>query len=454
MLCRASRWSSFPVLGFLLLASALGAAAVAGCSHGAQAETAPKPQAAEPEVLKAAVLIIQPTNWPAIVRTQGSLIADEVTIVGAKVAGRVHDVNFDLGDAVKSQAVLVTLDHEDFELQVSLGEALLLQSRAALGLKPADPLERLDPQSAPPVREAKAVWDETRARVARMRQLQLHARNTVTQEELDQALAAEGAAEARHAAAINSVLEKIAQISVRASELNLAKQRLTDTVIHAPFDGLVRERHVGHGSFVQVGDQIVTLVRTGVVRFRGTMPERHAHRLAMGQQVTIKIEGANEPRVAKVTRISPTVDEMSRSLVFEALVDNANGDLRTGLFAEAEVVVDPAAESIVVPRSAIMEFAGAEKVWKLVNGMAKEHIVRTARHGEQGVEIAAGLVAGDEILVKAALGRVARIDPVYEPSGSGTVEAAEAVAGEEIDPSAVERSLPSGSRPDHHAVAR
>src|SRR5207247_7367478 len=140
-------------------------------------------------------------------------------------------------------------------------------------------LESLDPQSAPPVREAKAVWDETRTRVARIRQLQLHSRNTVTQEELDQAVAAEGAADARHAAAINAVREKMAQINVRASELRVAQQRLSDTVIHAPFDGLVQERHVAHGSSVQLGDPIATLVRTGVVRSRGTMPQRSAHRL-------------------------------------------------------------------------------------------------------------------------------------------------------------------------------
>jgi RND family efflux transporter MFP subunit len=255
----------------------------------------------------------------------------------------------------------------------------------------------------------------------------------VTQEEYDQAVAAEGAAEARHAAAINAVRERMAQISVRASELEVAKQHLTDTVIHAPFDGLVQERHVAHGSFLQLGDAIATLVRTSVVRFHGTMPERHAHRLQMGQQVKLKIEGFDQPRIAKITRISPTVEEMSRSLAFEAVVDNRNGDLRTGLFAEAEVMVDPAAQSLIVPPSAIMEFAGAEKVWKLVNGVAKETVVRTARHGDRGVEIVSGLAAGDLILANAMEGRVARIDAISAPVQNNIVESAE-VAAEELEP--------------------
>jgi len=416
----------------LLVAAALCIGLISGCGHGAHTTTTEKPKAPELPVISAAVLQVQRANWPAIVRTQGSLAADEVAIVGTKVAGRVNAINFDLGDRVKAGAILAMLDQEDLKLQVSLAEAQLVQSRAAIGLRPMDPLENLDPNNAPPVREAKAVWDETRARIARIRQLQLHARNTVTQEEYDQAVAAEGAAEARHAAAINAVRERIAQISVRASELDVAKQKLTDTVIHAPFDGLVQERQVSHGSFVQLGDPIATVVRTSVIRFQGMMPERHAHRLELGQQVTLKIEGSSDPRVAYITRISPNVEEMSRSLAFEALVDNRNGELRTGLFAEAEVVVDPVAQSLVVPSSAIMEFAGAEKVWKLVNGVTKETIVRTARHGERGVEIIAGLAPGDLILATASEGRVARIDAVAPPAPRTASEPTEVVAGEEL----------------------
>src|SRR5205814_6775294 len=133
------------------------------------------------------------------------------------------------------------------------------------------------------------------------------------------------------------------------------------------------------------------------------------------------------------TRISPTVEEMSRSLAFEAVVDNRNGDLRTGLFAEAEVMVDPSAQSLIVPPSAIMEFAGAEKVWKLVNGVAKETVVRTARHGERGVEILSGLVPGDRILANATEGRVARVDALAVPGQRGMSESPEITAGEESE---------------------
>ena len=94
---------------YLPLVAVMLAAALSGCGRGAHADTTVKSQPSGPPVVKAAVMTVEPLNWPAVVRTQGSLIADEVTIVGAKVAGRVQDVTFDLGDVVKAGAVLAWL---------------------------------------------------------------------------------------------------------------------------------------------------------------------------------------------------------------------------------------------------------------------------------------------------------------------------------------------------------
>jgi RND family efflux transporter MFP subunit len=238
----------------------------------------------------------------------------------------------------------------------------------------------------------------------------------VTEEDFDATVAAEQVAEARYTSSYNGVLEKIAQIRVRSAELSLAKQRLVDAVILAPFEGFVHQRHVAKGSYVQIGDPIVTLVRTSTLRFQGTLPERHALRLAVGQEARLSIESIAEPRIARITRLSPVIAEQSRSLMFEAEIDNTDGSLQTGLFAEAEVVVDPQAEAIAIPSSAVVEFAGAEQVWKLVDGIAQEQIVETARRGETAVEIVGGLESGDTILMHAAEGKVARITPINSTS--------------------------------------
>lgn len=377
-----------------------------GCGGPATGPGNANPVTADVSPLEAQTLVVAPSPWPAIVRTQGSLVADEVVIVGTKVAGRVAEVHVDLGDRVEQGAILVGLDQQEFRLQVVQAEAQLTQSRTALGLRKDDPLSKLNPENAPPVREALAVWDETRTQ--RERVFTLRQQNAVTQAEYDQAVAAERVAEARHASAFNSVNEKIAQIDVRTAELELANQRLTDSQIAAPFEGQIQTRHVAPGAYVQIGDPIATLVRTHLLRFRGTIPERQAQSLAMGQEVNLTIESVSGVRRAKVDRIAPAVDPLNRALVFEALMDNQQGELRSGLFAEAEVVLDHDAQALSVPGSAVIEFAGAEKVWKVVDGRCHEQAVKTGRRHHDRVEILAGLSSQDEILLDAGLGRAAR----------------------------------------------
>lgn len=388
-----------------------------GCHQEAAEPKVNDPAKAELPIIDAAVLVVNKQVLPTTVRSQGSLVADDVTVVGTKVAGRVAEVFVDVGDSVADQAPLASLDRHEFELEVTLAKAQLVQARAALGLTADDPLEQLSPQKAPPVREAQAIWDEAKTRTARVQRLV--PKNAATQEDLDTAIAAERVAEARHASAINGVLEKIAQIRVRSAELALAEQRLNDAVVVAPFEGQVHERHIAPGSFVQIGAPVVTLVKTSTLRFRGTLPERHARELSLGQQVKLNVESIDEPLTAQISRISPVVEERNRSLMFEVVLSNPDGRLRTGLFVEAEVFVDPQAEAIVIPASALNEFAGAEKVWQVEEGVAHEQVVQTARRTDEGIEIVGGLSAGDVILKNAHQGRIAR---VQAPANSAAVE--------------------------------
>ena len=346
-------------------------AMVAGCGSVPEPNAAKKD--AELPTIEADVLTIELRPWPTVVRSQGSLYADEQSIVGAKVAGRVAEVHIDLGDFVEAGDPLVTLDQEEFRLQVEQAEAQLQQTRSAVGLGESDTVESLVPENSPPVRQEKALWDESKSVLQRT--AKLRDQEAIAQGEYDQAAAAERVSEARHASALNSVREKIALIGVRQAELSLAQQRLQDAVIRAPLDGYVEQRQVAPGTYLAVGQPIAVLVRTNPLRFRGTVPERHAQSIAVGQQVRLKIESVPEPLTAEITRVSPSLDQQSRALAFEAEIDNRDYRLRTGLFVQAEVVIDPSAQALVIPDSAAVEFAGSEKVWKVVDGVAAEQEV-------------------------------------------------------------------------------
>jgi RND family efflux transporter MFP subunit len=342
------------------------------------------------------------------------MVGDEDAVVGAKVAGRVKAVKVDLGSVVRRNDVLAELDSAEFELRVLQAQAQLAQACAAIGRKPEDPPELYDRFKAPPVMLESALVEEARANVERSRDL--YKRMTITYEELQQREALLAVAQARRAAALNSVDEKIALIAVRRQELALAQQELKDATIVAPFDGIIAARQAAVGSYLNVGQPVVSLVRTNPLRFRAGIPERHAMQLRVGQSVRVLLEGQSTPRDAKIDRISPALELGSRSLAIEADVGNADFSLRAGLFAEAEIIVDPDDRALAVPASAVTEFAGVEKVWRIVDGQAKEQRIRTGRRNAELVEVLNGLAAGEQVIAQAIRGRAGTVTIIRDES--------------------------------------
>lgn len=381
---------------FLLIALML-----IGCSESEAPKSSAK--SAELPVIEAETIVVSKMDWPRIVRSQGSLFPDEVATLGIKVEGRVVDVHVDLGDVVSAGEPLVTVYQDDFKLMVDQAEAQLRQARSAVGLKPDDPIEKLQPVNAPPVKEQRALWDEATANLRRADELL--AQNAIVRAEYDQIASAERVAAARYDSSLNSVQEKIANISVQQAMYELAKEDLANTVLKSPFNAVVQRRIVAPGTYVKVGDPLVVLVRVDKLRYRGTVPERLSQMINIGQPVELEIESISDPQSTKVTRISPLLDQMSRALMFEAVVENPDRNLRAGLFAEASVIVDPNAQAVVIPIDAVIQFAGSEKVWKVVDGKVSEQIVLLGDRREGLVRILQGLQPGDVILGNAKGGQ-------------------------------------------------
>ena len=357
--------------------------------------------------------------WPVMVRVQGSLLADEHAVVGTKVAGRVQKVHVDLGSRVAAGDLLATLEPEDFDLQVREAEAQLEQVRVNLGLKPGESEEQLDRKQTPDFAQEEALRSQARANLQRAQSLAPN--HAITAEELEQSQADLQVAEARCRSALNAVAEQIALIGVRRAELALAKQARVDAELRAPFAGCVQQRHVAPGTYVQVGQPIVSLVRADPLRFRAGVPERQAARLQEGQAATVQVEGLATPLEGAVSRISPALDASNRSLTVEIDVPNPGTRLRVGLFAEAAVVVEPDARSVSIPGSSLRDFAGVEKVWVVDKGQASERVITTGRRDGDWVEVMTGVAAGDVIVRQPQEGLAGPV-VVRQPNAVATAE--------------------------------
>jgi RND family efflux transporter MFP subunit len=400
--------------------------AMASCGVTIGCESAAPPAAAvvQPAAAKT-VAVVQASfdAWPETIRVQGSLLAYEDATVGSKLAGRVDRVEVDLGSIVKAGDRLVTLVRSELDLRAQLAGAQLHQACAAIGITPSDDETKYNAASAPGVMMEQALVTEAQNNLNRAKGLV--ASRAVSESEYEAYVARLGAAQARYQAALNLVGEQISTIGVRRKELALARQMIEDSEIVAPFAGVVGGRRVSPGEYVQAGQAVVTLVRADRLRFTAGVPESHAGALRVGQRVEIELGGRDAPPlVTAISRLSPTVTQSSRSILIEADVPNTALSLQAGLFAEAELVVDPNARAISVPASAVSRFAGVQKVWMVVDGVARQKTVRTGREKNGRVEIVEGLPAGTLLVRNADEGHDGPVIAAESPQDT-TLRAAE-----------------------------
>ena len=372
---------------------ALGLAACRG-EHPAAAQDTRGPQTPPPREVH-----VVPAGERALSRTvmaTGTLAAEEQITLSAKVAGRVETIEIDLGSRVRRGQPIARLDQTDFKLRVEQAEAALQQARARLGLPPDGQDERVDPEQTAIVRQARAVLEE--ARLTRDRAVKLLEQQLIARAGLDTAQANLQVAEGRYQDALEEVRNRQAVLTQRRSERELARQQLADTVVLAPVDGAVSQRIASAGEYLAVGAPIATLVRIHPLRLRVAVPEREAGAVRTGHLVRLTIDGDPTVYTGRVARLAPIVQELNRTLMVEAEVPNERGLLRAGAFARAEIVTETTQTIVTVPASALIVFAGVEKVLVVRGGKTAEVRVQSGRRLGEDVEIVEGLKQGEPVV--------------------------------------------------------
>jgi RND family efflux transporter MFP subunit len=342
------------------------------------------------------VMHLQLEPLASSVTVSGTLAAEEQVTLSFKVTGRVEDLRVDLGSIVRKGDLIARLAPTDFELRLNQSDAALQQARARLGLAPDGESDTVDPDQTALVRQARASLAE--ARRQRERIATFVQRGISAKADLETADAALEIAEGRHQDALEEVRNRQAVLLQRRSEVALARQQLDDTSLRSPIDGVVRERLVFAGEYRAAGTPIATVVRQHPLRLQLAVPERASAALRVGQQVRLTIEGDPTVHEGRISRVSPSIEEGTRTLPVEAEIPNAEGRLRPGTFAKADIVTAEHS-ALVVPQSALVVFAGVEKVLIVKDGKAHEQRVRTGLRLADRVELIDGVKAGDVVIV-------------------------------------------------------
>jgi len=366
-------------------------AAVSACSS---AGSEPAPDSAAPPAVTVAASKIEMREIQRTVEAVGTLDPNEEVTVSNQVEGLVSKIFVDLGDSVKSGQVIAQLDTSELELTVHQQAAALQQEMARLGM--SDPNADVDEAATSQVRQAEAAFAEARIRLDRVRRLTEE--GVLPKQQLDEQQARYDIAEASLRSARESVRNIRATIAARKAALGLAQKKLADARIVAPLDGFVKERQASEGVYLRANSPVVTLVQNRVLKLRVEVPETAIGSVRVGRPVEFQVDSFPDRTFeGRISRISPAVNQQSRTLKLEALVANDDSLLKPGLFARVTILTDRRDKVLVAPPEAIFSFAGLEKLFVIRDGRVSERIIRSGTRSEDYVEIIDGVKEGEQV---------------------------------------------------------
>ena len=372
---------------FVLLA----AAAAAACG-GADAKDAGA--GAEPAAVTVAVATAVEQPITRFIRVSGTLIAQEDAEVAAEVAGRVEATPVERGSPVAAGAELIRIAATEAEAQAAEAQANAAQIEARLGIASGAAFEV---ERVPEVANARAAHELAKTEFDRMRMLQ--ERQLVSQSEFDQRRAQMDAAQRQYDVARNGAEQQFQALIGARARVKLAQKALADTVVRAPFAGVVGERLVSVGDYVTRGTKVVSILRIDPLRVELTVPEQYVSAVAAGRAVTFEVDAyPGETFTGQLRYVSPSVTAETRALTIEAVVPNGSLRLKPGFFATARIEQASQQPAILVPATSVRTIAGTARVFVVSADRAEERVVMTGQAAGDLIEIASGLKAGERVV--------------------------------------------------------
>ena len=275
----------------------------------------------------------------------GTLLAEESVIIRPEIDGRIMDLHFEEGQAVRSGGKLVTIDSSQYSAQLN------------------------------------AVKADLRTEQQRFERLQeLFEKKFISKEALD---TQQGA------------VEKL------AAKVEEANSILKKTVINAPFSGVVGLREISPGAYLRAGSDIVKLENISSIKVDFRVPEVYLSKLTGKPVVSLKLDAyPNNVFKGKVYAIQPGIDESTRTVLMRARISNKQQKLKPGMFARVSLTLDVRTDAISIPEEALWPQGTKNYVYKIVDGMVNLTEVQVGKRKPGSVEISRGLEPGDFVVTE------------------------------------------------------
>lgn len=331
---------------------------------------------------------VSPTRQTIVstVMGTGTLEARVSTTISPKIAGRISEVLADQGDTIEEGQLLVQLDDEELQQQVEITRANLEASRAALQRLMADK------------NRAIAVFEQSKRHHARMQSLK--EKNATTQEDVDRAVESLAVATADVNRAEAAITEGQKSLLAAEKTLEYHRARLADTIIKAPFSGLVVDRQREAGDIAVPGSAVLTVISTDVLWISAWVDETEMSKLSGSQPARIAFRSQpDHDYPGTIIRLGRQADRETREFVVDVQVSELPANWAVGQRAEVFIETQRQDNALMIPSSALHRRENEEGVFVIENGTAHWKAVKLGVRGRESVEVLEGLSESDVVLL-------------------------------------------------------
>lgn len=364
----------------------LGFAGLAVGTSACGASHAPEPRSRDP--IAVTLASVAAVEAPERVEAGGIVAAHETALIGSRLLATIATVRVRAGDRVAAGDVLVTLDARDVAAQARQAGAAAVAAERALaqartGQSAADAEHRLA-----------GAWQK---RIAG-----LHARRAATDQERDEAESRFAATAARATGAGAGIEMAEAHLDAARAASASGAATASFSTLRAPFAGVVAERLADPGTLAAPGTPLLRLEAAGPREVQARVDAARAGRIGPGDRVQVIVDatapagGDGETVEGVVTEVARAVAADPRAFTVTVSLPATTG-ARTGSFAR--VLFDgPRRRALVVPATAVRRHGQVTSVFVVQDRVARLRLVHLGGSGTAGVEVLAGLDAGEAVV--------------------------------------------------------
>lgn len=352
-----------------------------------------KPQAAL-TVSTAVAREISSQAASTVLNASGYVTARRQATVSSKFTGKVIEVLIEEGMKVEEGQVLARLDNSNVATSYALAEAQLKSSKTSL--KETEAL----------LNEARAIFNRTKNLVDR---------GLSSDAEMDRARAGRESLAAR-------LERKQADVQVAEKQLDVYRQHMEDTIIRAPFAGVVVAKNAQPGEMISPVSAGGGFTRTGIgtivdmasLEIEIDVNEAYINRVTAGQKIVATLDAYPDWQIpCHVIAIIPTADRQRATVEVRVGFDELDARILPDMGVKVAFqdddrdnnVAGPAGRAgIVVPQSALEESAGKYYVYLLLNGIVERRAVAVAGQRGSDALVTSGLASGDKVVINVPTG--------------------------------------------------